>query len=143
MNVNVNDGKLFINGKWQDAISGKPIPIVNPATEDVICQVAEGDEGDIDLAVKAARKAFEEGPWSNMAAADRGKILWKIGDLIMDHADELAQVETLDTGKPYSHPLGSRNADIPLTAECFQYYAGWATKISLACSNINTFTTRH
>jgi len=69
MNVNVTDGKLFINGKWQDAISGKPIPIVNPATEDVICQVAEGDEGDIDLAVKAARKAFEEGPWSTMAAA--------------------------------------------------------------------------
>jgi NAD-dependent aldehyde dehydrogenases len=68
----------------------------------VITHVAEGDEGDIDLAVKTARKAFEEGPWSTMAAADRGKILWKIGDLVMKYADELAELETLDNGKPYS-----------------------------------------
>jgi aldehyde dehydrogenase (NAD+) len=129
MKAKVKPGKLFIDGKWRDAITGKTFPTINPATEEVITQVAEGDEGDIDLAVKAARKAFEEGPWSTVAAADRGKILWKIGDLIMKYADELAELETLDTGKPYAHPLGSRNADIPLAAECFQYYAGWATKI--------------
>jgi aldehyde dehydrogenase (NAD+) len=121
--------KLFIDGKWREALSGKTFPTINPATEEVITRVAEGDEGDIDLAVRAARKAFEEGPWSTMAAADRGKLLWNIGDLIMKYADELAELETLDTGKPFSHPLGSRNADIPYTAECFQYYAGWATKI--------------
>jgi aldehyde dehydrogenase (NAD+) len=129
MKAKVKRGKLFIDGKWQDSMSGKTIPIINPATEKVITEVAEGDKGDIDLAVKAARKAFEEGPWSTMAAADRGKILWKIGDLVMDQADELAKLETLDTGKPYSHPFGSRNVDMPLAAECFQYYAGWATKI--------------
>jgi aldehyde dehydrogenase (NAD+) len=129
MRIKMKPTKLFIDGKWRDAISGKTFPTINPATEEVIKEVAEGDEGDIDLAVKAARKAFEEGPWSTMAAADRGKLLWKIGDLIMKYADELAELETLDTGKPFSHPLGSRNADIPYTAECFQYYAGWATKI--------------
>ena len=129
MKAKIKPGKLFIDGKWRDAISGKTFPTINPATEEVITEVAEGGEGDIDLAVKAARKALEEGPWSTMAAADRGKIVWKIGDLIMKYADELAELETLDNGKPYSHPLGSRNVDIPYTAECFQYYAGWATKI--------------
>jgi len=129
MRKKMKPGKLFIDGKWRDALSGKTFPTINPATEEVITQVAQGDEGDIDLAVRAARKAFEEGPWSSMAAADRGKLLWKIGDLIMKYADELAELESLDTGKPVSHPLGSRNADIPYTAECFQYYAGWATKI--------------
>lgn len=129
MRKKMKPGMLFIDGKWRESLSGKTFPTINPATEEVIKEVAEGDEGDIDLAVKAARKAFEEGPWSTMAAADRGKLLWKIGDLIMKYADELAELETLDTGKPFAHPLGSRNADIPYTAECFQYYAGWATKI--------------
>ena len=129
MKAKIKPGKLFIDGKRRDALSGKTFPTINPATEEVITEVAEGDEGDIDLAVRAARRAFEEGPWSNMAAADRGKLIWKIGDLTMKYADELAELETLDNGKPFSHPLGSRNVDIPYTAECFQYYAGWATKI--------------
>ena len=100
MRKKMKPGMLFIDGKWRESLSGKTFPTINPATEEVIKEVAEGDEGDIDLAVKAARKAFEEGPWSTMAAADRGKLLWKIGDLIMKYADELAELETLDTGKP-------------------------------------------
>src|SRR3989304_7326087 len=126
MKPNIKPGKLFIDGKGRGALSGKTFPTINPATEEVITEVAEGDEGDIDVAVRAARRAFEEGPGSTMAAADRGKLIWKIGDLTMKYADELAELETLDNGKPFYHPLGSRNVDIPYTAECFQYYAGWA-----------------
>ena len=118
--------QLFIGGRWEDAASGRRFDVMNPATGRVLAQVSEGDAADVDRAVAAARKAFETGPWPAMAAADRGKLLWKIGSLIEKYADELAQLETLNNGKPI---FESRYVDIPFVAEVFQYYAGWATKI--------------
>ncbi len=119
-------GKLFIGGQWVDADGGATYVTVNPATGETNTTIAEADQRDADAAVRAARKAFESGPWPEMAAADRGKLLWRIGDLIDKHADELATLETLDNGKPI---FESRQVDIPMVAEVFRYFAGWATKI--------------
>ena len=124
--VQPKPGKLFIGGKWVDAASGKTYSTVNPATEETITVIAEAAEPDANAAVAAARTAFESGPWAEMAAADRGRILWRIGDLVDKYADELAELETLDNGKPI---FESRQVDMPLVAEVFRYYAGWATKI--------------
>ncbi len=118
--------KLLIDGKWRDSKSGKTFETINPATEEVIAHVAEGDAADIDLAVKAARKAFDTGPWRKTDARDRGRLMNKLADLIESHIDELAELETLDNGKPISE---SRHADLPLVIDCFRYYAGWADKI--------------
>src|SRR3954454_16259703 len=122
----VKDQPLFIGGKWQGSASGKTFPTTNPATGEVICQVAEGDTADVDLAVKAARKAFEEGPWPRMSAAERGRLLNRLADLIEQHKEELAALESLDNGKPYADSIA---ADLPLTIKCYRYYAGWADKI--------------
>jgi acyl-CoA reductase-like NAD-dependent aldehyde dehydrogenase len=119
-------GKLFIGGKWVESSSGKTFPTINPATGEVITQIAEGDERDADAAVQAARKAYESGPWPEMSASDRGRILWKIGDLIDKHNAEFGTLETLDNGKPI---FESCQVDMPMVAEVFRYYAGWATKI--------------
>jgi aldehyde dehydrogenase (NAD+) len=124
--VKIKPGKLFINGRWIDSVSGKTFDTLNPATEDVITSVAEGDSADIDLAVAAAREAFENGPWKKTDARDRGRILLKIANLIEKNKDELALLDTLDNGKPISE---TTNADIPLVIDCFLYYAGWADKI--------------
>jgi aldehyde dehydrogenase (NAD+) len=121
----VKDQPLLIGGKWLDSVSGKTFATLNPATGETICQVAEGDKADIDLAVKAARKAFEEGPWPKMSPADRGRLLYKLADAIESHKEELAALESLDNGKPYSDAL---NADMPLVIKCYRYYAGWADK---------------
>jgi phenylacetaldehyde dehydrogenase len=118
--------QLFINGQWVDAASGKTFETPDPATGETLARVAEGDAEDIDRAVLAARKAFDEGPWSRMTPSERGRIVWKIGDLILEHVDELAQLESLDNGKPY--PV-AQAADVPLAADLFHYMAGWATKI--------------
>src|SRR5262245_60396429 len=122
----VKDQPLFTGGKWQDSASGKTFATTNPATGETICQVAEGDKVDIDLAVKAARKAFESGPWPKMNASERGRLLHKLADLIEQNQEELASLETLDNGKPYRD---SFNIDLPMTAKCYRYYAGWADKI--------------
>jgi aldehyde dehydrogenase (NAD+) len=122
----VKDQPLLIGGKWLDSVSGKTFETLNPATGEVICQVAEGDKADVDLAVKAARKAFEEGPWSKMNASERGRLLNKLADLIEQNKDELAALESLDNGKPLRDALA---ADLPLTIKCYRYYAGWADKI--------------
>jgi len=122
----VKDRPLFIGGKWIDSVSGKTFPTINPATGETICQVAEGDKADIDLAVKAARKAFESGPWPKMNASDRGRLLNRLADLVEQHQEELAALESLDNGKPYRDSLG---ADLPLTSKCYRYYAGWADKL--------------
>jgi len=119
-------GRLFIGGKWVDAVTGKTFPTINPATGEVLTQIAEGGEADADLAVQAARRAFDSGPWPEMSAADRAKILWRIGDLIDKYNEELGTLETLDNGKPL---FESRQIDMPMVAEVFRYYAGWATKI--------------
>ena len=117
--------KMFIDGKWVESVSGKTFETINPSTGDVICEVAEGDKADVDLAVKAARKAFESGPWSKLAPAGRGVLLNKLADAMESHLDELAALESLDNGKPISD---ARNADLPLSIACFRYYAGWADK---------------
>lgn len=118
--------KLLINGKWVESISGKTFATHNPATGEVLSHVAEGDREDITLAVKAARAAFESGPWSKMTPSQRGRLIWKIGDLIEAHLEEFAQLESLDNGKPAKV---ARVADVPLAADLFRYMAGWATKI--------------
>src|SRR5450631_348839 len=118
--------KILINGKWVEAASGKTFPTYNPATGDVLAHVAEGDREDIDRAVKAARAAFETGPWSRISPAARAKMIWKLADLIEKHLEEFAQIESLDNGKPLSI---ARVADVPLAADLFRYMAGWATKI--------------
>src|SRR6201995_6170258 len=118
--------KLFIDGECVDAASGKTFDPPNPATGEALARGAEGDAEDINRAVRAARRAFEEGPWGRLTASDRGRIIWKIGDLILEHAEELAQLESLDNGKPVAV---ARAADVPLAADLFHYMAGWATKI--------------
>jgi len=118
--------KLFIGGSWVDASSGETFTTMNPATGEPLAEVASGGAEDVDRAVLAARKAFESGPWSTMTPSMRGRLIWRIGDLILEHADELARLETLDNGKPLSVALA---ADIPLAADLFHYMAGWATKI--------------
>jgi phenylacetaldehyde dehydrogenase len=128
------DRKLFIGGDWVDAASGRTFTTPNPATGEKLATVAEGDAEDIDRAVQAARRAFEVGPWARMTPSDRGRLIWKIGDLILEHVDELAQLETLDNGKPYGV---AQVADVPLAADLFHYMAGWATKIEGNSINIS------
>ena len=118
--------QLFINGQWAEAASGKTFETPDPATGETLARVAEGEAEDINRAVKAARRAFDEGPWSRMTTSERGRIIWRIGDLILEHLDELAQLESLDNGKPFAV---ARAADVPLAADLFHYMAGWATKI--------------
>jgi acyl-CoA reductase-like NAD-dependent aldehyde dehydrogenase len=117
--------KLLINGQWVDALSGKTFETVNPATGEVLARVAEADAADVERAVKAARGAFDRG-WGETKPTLRTRIILKIADLIEAHCDELAQLETLDNGKPI---FESRNIDVPAAAETFRYYAGWPTKI--------------
>jgi aldehyde dehydrogenase (NAD+) len=121
-------GKLLIGGQWSDASDGKTFDTVNPATGQVLTQLASATVGDVDRTVAAARKAFDDpaAPWQKMAASDRAKILWRIADLIEQHIDEIAEIETLDNGKPI---FESRYVDLPTVCEVFRYYAGWATKI--------------
>jgi len=118
--------KLLINGKWVEAASGKTFASYNPATGDVLATIAEGDSEDINRAVKAARAAFETGPWSTMPPAGRAKLIWNLADLLEKHAEEFAQLESLDNGKPLTI---ARVADLPLSIEHLRYHAGWATKI--------------
>ncbi len=126
--------KLFINGQWTDAASGKTFETPNPATGETLANIAEGDAEDINRAVRAARRAFDDGPWGRMTPSERGRIIWRIGDLILEHADELAQLESLDNGKPVAV---ARGADVPLAADLFHYMAGWATKIEGNTINIS------
>jgi phenylacetaldehyde dehydrogenase len=118
--------QMLIDGKWVNAVSGKTFPTYNPATGEVLAQVAEGDKQDVDIAVKAARKAFESGPWSRMSATQRGKLIWKLGDLLEANVEQFAMLETLDNGKPLAV---ARAADVPLAADLFRYMAGWANKL--------------
>jgi phenylacetaldehyde dehydrogenase len=137
--------QLFIGGKWVDAKSGKTFDTYDPGTGRVIAQVAEGDVADIDAAVAAARQAFENGPWSRMSPSDRGKLMWKLADLIEANADELAELESLNNGKPLAT---ARMHDVASSCDVLRYTAGWATKITgetLAVSapgNFHTYTLR-
>jgi aldehyde dehydrogenase (NAD+) len=122
--TSVEQKKLLINGEWRAAAGGKTMPVVNPATEEVIAEVASADTTDVDAAVAAARAAL--GPWAQMSARDRGRLVWKLAERLTEKADEIARLETLHNGKPISE---SRHVEIPAAAECFQYYAGWADKV--------------
>ena len=118
--------QMLINGKWVDAASGKTFPTYNPATGEVLAHVAEGDKEDIDRAVAAARAAFDKGPWRNITPSERGRVIWKLADLLEKRLEEFAQLECLDQGKP----LGlTRMVDIPVSIDQLRYYAGWATKV--------------
>jgi len=119
--------RLLIDGDWVDAASGQTFATINPATEETLAEVAHGQAEDIDRAVRAARKAFDDdSAWRRMNASDRGRLIWKISELIEENADELAMLESLDNGKPFTV---ARAADVPLAADLFRYMAGWPTKI--------------
>jgi phenylacetaldehyde dehydrogenase len=118
--------KLLIGGRWAEAASGKTFATLNPATEEALAQIAEGDSADIDKAVKSSRLAFEDGAWRRMTPSERGKLIWKLADLLEQHLDEFATIESLDNGKPR---IIAAVADVPLAVDLFRYMAGWATKI--------------
>jgi len=118
--------QMLINGKFVSAKSGKTFPVYNPADGEVICHVPEAEAADVDLAVNAARQAFDTGPWSKMSPSSRGQLLWKLAELIEKHTDEFAELESLDNGKPVSV---ARVADVPLAVDLFRYMGGWTTKI--------------
>jgi aldehyde dehydrogenase (NAD+) len=122
----IRQTQCFIGGDWVPAQSGKTFDTINPATEEAIAQVAEGDAADVDLAVEAARNALEHGPWGRMDARDRGALLSRLADLIAEEIDELAALETLDNGKPITE---SRRGDLPMVIDVLRYYAGYADKI--------------
>jgi aldehyde dehydrogenase (NAD+) len=124
----VTPGKLFINGEWRDAANGRTFETFNPATGESLTRIAAASAEDVDAAVQAARAAFDEskGPWRRLSASERGRLLWKLADLIEKNIDELAELETLDNGKIITE---SRYVDMPMVADVFRYYAGWATKI--------------
>jgi len=132
MSVEVSDAlaaapsKLFIDGEFRDAKGGETFATVNPATEEAIAEVASATVDDVDAAVAAARRAYESGPWAEMSARERGRIIWRIGELLRENVEEVAILETLDNGKPI---FESRYVDIPMVADVFQYYAGWADKV--------------
>src|ERR1043166_6208006 len=116
----------LIGGKWVPAASGNTFDVFNPADGSIIARVPNSQREDIDRAVTAARRAFESGPWPSMTPSERGKFLWRVGDLLLEHADEFAELESVDNGKPRAV---ARVADVPLSADLFHYMAGWATKI--------------
>jgi len=126
LRVPISATKLLINNKWTDALSGRSFATLDPATGEEICQVAEADAADVDLAVKAARNAFERGPWRKISAAERGRLLHKLADLMEKHADELAELESLDNGKPVKV---AKTVDVAASIDCYRYFAGWADKI--------------
>jgi aldehyde dehydrogenase (NAD+) len=134
--VTIKPGKLLIDGHWVDG--SKNFQTINPATEDVLTEVVEASVADVDRAVHAARRAFEDrnGPWRKLSASERGRLIWKLADLVEKNIDELAELETLDNGKPI---FESRYVDMPMVVDVLRYYAGLATKIH--GETVNTFET--
>ncbi|WP_174614810.1 aldehyde dehydrogenase family protein [Virgibacillus ihumii] len=125
---------LYVNGEYVQSTSGKTFDVLNPATEEVIAQVSEAQETDIDTAVEAAKKAFDEGEWTKMEAAERSHLIYKFADLLEENREELAQLEALDNGKPYEVALED---DVDGTVQHFRYYSGWATKITGKTVNVS------
>ncbi|WP_448955920.1 aldehyde dehydrogenase family protein [Labrys neptuniae] len=119
--------KLLIDGKWVDAQSGQTFAVEDPATEEKIAEVPAGDKADIDLAVAAARRAFETGPWSRISPSERSRLVWRLGDLLEQHADEFAELEALDNGKPVTN---ARRGDVQGSIDMFRYMAGWSTRLN-------------
>ena len=121
----IDQKKLLINNQWRESSSRKTMDVVNPATEEVIAQVASAGKDDVDAAVAAARAALN-GPWGKMSARERGRLVSRLADRLLERVDEIARLETLHNGKPISE---SRNIEIPAAAECLEYFAGWADKV--------------
>jgi len=119
--------KLFIDGQWVAAKSGMTFAVEDPATEEVIAHVPAGEKADIDVAVAAARRAFDSGPWSRVSPADRSRLVWRLGDLLEEHANEFAELEALDNGKPVTN---ARKGDVQGSIDMFRYMAGWATRMN-------------
>src|SRR3954451_5448933 len=117
--------KLLIGDKWLSSESGKTFPTYNPATGEKIAEIAEADAADVNSAVKVARDALERGPWRKTSSSERGRVLNRLADLVEEHADELAILETLDNGMPLTV---ARHAAVPLMLGQFRYFAGWADK---------------
>src|SRR6516165_11118492 len=134
--VNIKPGRLLIGGQWVDG--SKTFDTINAATEEVLTQVVEASAADVDRAVQAARQAFEDrnGPWRKRSASERGRLLWKLADLVAKNIEELAEIETIDNGKPI---FESRYVDMPMVIDVLRYYAGLATKIH--GETVNTFET--
>ena len=132
----IESGRLLINGQWTGG--SKTFDTINPATGEVLTQIVEASAQDVDHAVAAARKALEDraGAWRKMSASERGRLIWKLADLIEKNLEELAELETLDNGKPI---FESRYVDMPMVVDVLRYYAGWATKIH--GETVNTFET--
>jgi aldehyde dehydrogenase (NAD+) len=122
----IKPGRLFIDGQWVESISGTTFTTINPATEEPLAEVSEARAEDIGRAVTAARKAFADGPWARLSPADRGRLLWTIGDRLESRLAEIAAIEALDSGKTITE---ASKVDVPMAADCFRYFAGWATKI--------------
>ena len=139
----MHTSEVFVGGQWRPPASGETYTTINPATEEVSARVAKGDERDVDAAVQAARRAFDQGPWPRMAAAERARVLWKLADLIGANLDEMARLESVNTGKTL---FDSGKVELPFAAEVFRYYAGWTTKIHGETLNLRdgafTFTLR-
>ncbi len=131
----IEPGRLLINGEWTSG-SGRSFQTINTATGEVMTEISEATGADVDSAVAAARRAFDDvaGPWRKMSASERGRLLWRLADLIEQNIDEIAELETLDNGKPI---FESRYVDLPMVVDVFRYYAGWATKIH--GETVNTF----
>jgi aldehyde dehydrogenase (NAD+) len=130
----LSPGRLLIDGQWADG--SKKFDTTNPATGEVLTQIAEASSADVDRAVAAARRAFEDrsGSWRKMSASERGRLIWRLADLLEKNIDEFAELETLDNGKPI---FESRYVDMPMVIDVLRYYAGWATKIH--GETVNTF----
>ena len=124
--LKIGSTQLLINNEWVNSSSGSRFETINPATGETICDVAEADAPDVDQAVQAAKAAFYSGEWRNMSARSRGKLLYKLADLIEENQEELARLDSLDNGKPLTE---SQNLDLPFVIACYRYYAGWADKI--------------
>jgi acyl-CoA reductase-like NAD-dependent aldehyde dehydrogenase len=124
--VRIEPGQLLIDGQWVDG--ARTFDTINPATGEVLTQIAEGSSADVDRAVEAARRALEDrnGQWRKLSASERGRLIWKLADLLEKNIDEFAELETLDNGKPI---FESRYVDMPMVVDVLRYYAGLATKI--------------
>src|SRR5215470_544396 len=136
MKVKISPGRFLIDGQWVEG--AESFDTINPATGEVLTQIAEAAASDVDRAVEAARIAFDAkgAAWRKISASGRGRLMWKLADLVEQHIDELAELETLDNGKPI---FESRNVDMPMVIDVLRYYAGWATKIY--GETVNTFET--
>src|SRR5579862_8715759 len=124
--VRISATKLLINNRWIPSESGKTFATINPSTGEEICQIAEADAADVEKAIRAARAAFEHGPWRKTLASERGRMLHRLADLIEANGDELARLESLDNGKPFSV---AKAVDVAATVGCYRYFAGWYDKI--------------